>query len=186
MKKILLFNTLLTIICSFILTGVANAAENNEHKILIAYYSYTGNTRKLAEALQKQTGGDLFEIETFRNYPEEYNDMATQTKLELANNIHPQLKSKVENMADYDIVFIGSPNWWGNIAAPVISFMAENDLKGKTVVPFITHGGKGIQNTIRSMQRRCYGCNFIDTGFVSFRGRTWGIAGWLDKTGVLK
>ena len=78
---------------------------------MIAYYSHTGNTRKVAEAIQKQTGGDLFEIETVESYPSEYKNMALQAKLELANNVYPKLKSKVKNMADYDIVFIGSPNW---------------------------------------------------------------------------
>lgn len=185
MKKILLLSALFTAICGFAGADVAKAAESNEHKILIAYYSHTGNTRKVAEAIQQQIGGDLFEIETVESYPSEYNDMALQAKLELANNVHPKLKSKVKNMADYDIVFIGSPNWWGNIAAPVSSFMAENDLKGKKVIPFITHGGKGEQNTIKGMQKMCAECNFLANGFLSYKGRVWGIAGWLDKTEVL-
>ena len=186
MKKILLLSALFTAIFGSIGATSAQAEESNGHKILIAYYSHTGNTRKVAEAIQKQTGGDLFEIETVESYPSEYKNMALQAKLELANNVYPKLKSKVKNMADYDIVFIGSPNWWGNIAAPVSSFMAENDLKGKKVIPFITHGGKGEQNTIKGMQKKCIECNFTVDGYMSYNGRIWGIAGWLNKTEVLK
>lgn len=186
MKKILLSVVLMISACGLFSANIANAFENKEGKVLIAYYSYTGNTRKVAEAIHERIGGDLFEIETVETYPSEYKDMALQAKLELANNIHPKLKAKVKNMAEYDVVFIGSPNWWGNIASAVSSFMAENDLKGKKVIPFITHGGRGEQNTIKGMKRKCLECEFEQKGWVSFRGRIWGISGWLEEIGMIK
>ena len=183
MKKFVL---LFFAICGLFVVNPVNAADNNKDaKILIAYYSHTGNTRKVAEAIHEKIGGDLFEIETVEDYPAEYEVMSLQVKLELANNIHPKLKAKVKNMADYDVVFIGSPNWWGNIAAPVSSFMAENDLKGKKVIPFITHGKGGVQNTINGMAKKCNGCEFEQKGWTSFRGRIWGIDGWLKELGMI-
>lgn len=184
MKKIIL--SIVLSLMFFAGAKVCFADTVTGDKILIAYYSYTGNTRKVAEAIQQKIGGDFFEIETVEAYPSEYEDMALQAKLELANNIRPKLKNKVKNMADYDVVFIGSPNWWGNIAAPVSSFMAENDMKGKKVIPFITHGGKGEQNTIKGMKKKCSECEFEPKGWVSFRGRTWGISGWLKEIGMIK
>lgn len=186
MKKIVSLFVLFFAVCGWFARDVAMAAESKDTKILIAYYSYSGNTRKVAEAIHEKIGGDLFEIETVEDYPAEYEVMSLQVKLELANNIHPKLKAKVKNMADYDVVFIGSPNWWGNIAAPVSSFMAENDLKGKKVIPFITHGKGGVQNTIKGMEKKCTGCEFSHQGWVGFQGRTWGVSGWLDRIDMLK
>lgn len=186
MKKFLLYTISFLSIINLYCVKPAQAAPENQPKILIAYYSYTGNTRKVAEVIQEKTGGDLFEIQTVESYPAEYEKMALQAKLELANNINPKLKAKVENIADYDVVFIGSPNWWGNIAPAVSSFMAENDLKNKKVIPFITHGGRGEQNTFNGMKKKCVGCDFISKGYISYQGRTWGINSWIEKASALK
>ncbi len=186
MKKFLLYAISFLSIINLYCVKPVQAASENQSKILIAYYSYTGNTRKVAKVIQEKTGGDLFEIQTVESYPAEYEKMALQAKLELANNINPKLKAKVENIADYDVVFIGSPNWWGNIAPAVSSFMAENDLKNKKVIPFITHGGRGEQNTINGMKKKCVECNFISKGYISYRGRTWGINSWIEKASALR
>lgn len=87
------------------------AKPMSESKVLIAYYSYSGNTKEVAEAIQKETGGDLFEIKADDNYPKEYREMTEQVKKELASGYRPQLTGKVDNMAQYDVVFVGSPCW---------------------------------------------------------------------------
>ena len=81
-------------------------------KILIAYYSKTGNTRSVANEIQKNVGGDLFEIKTTHSYPEEYQATTAQAKNEKNNNIRPQLAAKVPNMNSYDVIFVGYPIWW--------------------------------------------------------------------------
>ncbi|WP_319402930.1 flavodoxin [uncultured Anaeromusa sp.] len=126
----------------------ANSKTTDEgiqgRKTLIIYYSRSGHTREAAKKIQAQTGGDLLEIETAKPYPREYADVVQQAKQEIEADYKPEIKTKVENIASYDVVFIGSPIWWGTIAPPVASFLAKNDLAGKTVVPFVTHAGSGL------------------------------------------
>ena len=122
-------------------------------KILIAYYSKTGNTAVMANQIQTLTGGDLFEITTDHQYPEEYKPTTVQAKEEIANGFKPVLNKKVDNFADYDIIFIGSPCWWSTVAPAVASFLSDYDYSGKTVVPFMTHGGGGFGSTISDIHK---------------------------------
>lgn len=155
-------------------------------KILIAYYSWSGNTKEVAEAIHEKVGGDMFEIQTVESYPEEYKKTTAQAKKEINEGYHPKLKGSVENIGQYDVIFLGSPNWWGTIAPAVSTFLAENNLEGKTVVPFITHGAGGKQNTIDDLTAQCKKCNVTQDGWVGFRSRTWGISGWLEDLGYVK
>ena len=113
-------------------------------KVLVAYFSRSGNTQVMARQIQKITGGDIFEIQTVTPYPVEYTATTKQAKQELESGFKPLIKAKVANIKEYDIVFVGSPNWWGTIAPPVRTFLSEHDLSGKTVAPFITHQGSGL------------------------------------------
>lgn len=155
-------------------------------KILIAYYSLSGNTREVAEAIRDKTGGDLFEIQTVSVYPAAYKEQTEQAKKEISENYRPELKNKVANMAQYDVVFIGSPNWWGTITPAVSSFIESSDLAGKTVVPFVTHGGGGVQNTVKNLTAQCRGCKVSDNPWVGYGSRTLGISGWLEDLGLAK
>ena len=155
-------------------------------KILIAYYSYSGNTKEVAEAIQKITGGDLFEIKTEGSYPEEYNAMVQQAKKEINDNFRPKLTTSVADIAKYDTIFIGSPNWWGTITPQVSSFLAEYDLSGKNIIPFITHGSGGLQNTVTDLTAQCQGCNINTNAWSGYGNRTQGISGWLEELGFKK
>lgn len=121
--------------------GEASSAPAAPKKILVAYYSYSGNTEAVAKQIAGATGGTLFEITTPHQYPEAYNAMTAQAKKEIRDGFKPELSSKVEDFARYDMVFVGSPNWWGTYAPAVSAFLAAYDFNGKTVVPFFTHGG---------------------------------------------
>lgn len=88
--------------------------------------------KTLPKAIRSKTGGDIFRIETVQSYPEEYRATTAQAKREINEGFRPELKGKIDNIAQYDIIFIGSPNWWGTIAPTVSSFLADYDLKGKT------------------------------------------------------
>ena len=193
MSKLLIIGTAVAVI----LAGLAYKAfaqnkveeklsDTQNAKILIAYYSYSGNTKEVAEAIQKETGGDLFEIKTEGSYPDEYRPMTVQAKQEIQDGYRPKLMTSVENIAQYDTIFIGSPNWWGTITPQVSSFLETYDLTGKTIVPFITHGGGGVQNTIKDMAAQCKGCKVNQGGWVGYNSRTMGISGWLKDLGFGK
>ncbi len=158
----------------------------NDKKVLIAYYSLSGNTKDVAQAIRSKTGGDIFRIETVQSYPEEYRATTAQAKREINEGFRPELKGKIDNIAQYNIIFIGSPNWWGTIAPAVSSFLADYDLKGKTVIPFITHGGGGVQNTITDLTAQCNGCSVKQNGWVGYGSRTLGVSGWLEDMGFKK
>lgn len=182
---------LLSLILSAVLPfGLAKAADeapqSDASKILIAYYSLSGNTKEVAEAIQEKIGGTLFEIQTVQSYPEEYRATTAQAKKEINEGFRPELKTKVENMAQYDTVFIGSPNWWGTIAPAVSTFLESYDFNGKKVIPFITHGGGGIQNTVKDLTAQCKGCQVSDNPWTGYRSFKIGLKGWLKDLGFLK
>ncbi len=169
--------------------ALAQTEENktmNVSKILVAYYSYSGNTKEVAEAIHQEVGGDIFEIKAEGTYPDEYRPMTEQAKKEIQSNFRPKLTTQVNNIAQYDVIFLGSPNWWGTITPQVSSFLENYDLSGKKVIPFITHGGGGKQNTISDMTAQCKGCNVVKDGWVGYGSRTWGISGWLADLGFAK
>lgn len=126
---------------------------SKDDKILIVYYSKSGNTKVIAEQIKSQTGGDIFEIEPLRAYPEDYKQTTEQAKKEIAEGYKPALKNKVENIGQYDVIFVGSPCWWGTVASPVSSFLSEYDLSGKTVIPFMTHGGSGLGHSVDDIKK---------------------------------
>lgn len=110
-------------------------------KVLIAYFSYSGNTRSIAQQISENIEADLFEIKTVTSYPRDYDDCVTQAKEEQRNNTRPDLSTHVTNMDEYDTVFIGYPNWWGTMPMAMFTFLEEYNFQGKTIIPFCTHEG---------------------------------------------
>lgn len=109
----------------------------------------------MASFIHAAAGGDLVRIETLHPYPEEYRATTRQAREELDSGFKPPITTKIANLASYDVVFVGSPCWWATIAPPVITFLAENDLAGKTVVPFMTHKGSGLGRTQAHVESLC-------------------------------
>jgi len=155
-------------------------------KILIAYYSYSGNTKKVAETIRDETSGDLFAVTAEGTYPENRKDMVQQAKEEIAKNYRPKLTAKIDDISQYDVVFIGSPNWWGTVTPQISSFLETYDLNGKMVIPFITHGGGGVQNTVSDLTAQCKGCKVSDAPWIGYKNRTMGLASWLKSLGLAK
>lgn len=120
-------------------------------KVLVAYFSYSGNTRKLAEIVHGKVGGDMFEITTVKPYPTKYDDCTDYAKKEKADKGRPELKGKVANMQQYDVIFLGFPVWWYTLPMPVYTFLESYDFAGKTIVPFMTHGGGGEYNCFKDV-----------------------------------
>ncbi len=135
-------------------------------KNLVAFYSFSGNTKAVAEKIQKQLDCDIFEIKTVKEYPNSYNEVVNEAKEEKMKNILPEL---VENgdVSSYDTIFIGTPVWWYTMAPAVKSFIANNDFGGKTIAPFCTHGGGGASETYSDMQKLAPSAS-VETGFTSY------------------
>lgn len=132
----------------------AEAAESSEaasaepgSQTLIAYFSWSGNTERVASLIQQETGGDLFEIAPATPYTDDYDALLDQAQAEQAEDARPELAAQVENWQDYDVVFVGYPNWWGDLPMPLYTFLEETDLSGKTIIPFCPHGGSGFSRT---------------------------------------
>lgn len=141
----------------FSVTAPAHAAAKAfaGKKILIVYYSRTGNTGAVARHIQAQVGGDLVELQTLTPYPDDYKSTTAQAKKELQTGYKPPLKTAIENIAAYDVIFLGSPNWWGSIAAPLRTFLSDYDLSGKIVAPFMTHGGGALGRSVTDIKNLC-------------------------------
>lgn len=134
----------------------------NIPKILIAYYTRTGNTEIFANQIKKLTSGDLFRIETVVAYPPSYQEVLKVSKIEIKNQYKPPLKKTVENLDQYNIIFVGTPNWYGTIAPPVLTFLSTNDLANKIIIPFATHGGGGEQRCLLDIRKHCSQATILD------------------------
>lgn len=165
----------------------AETPVENGGKTLIAYFSWSGNTETLAGMIQEATGGDLFAIETETPYSDDYDTVVDQAKQEQADNIRPALAAQVENMDDYDTVFIGYPNWWSDVPMAVLTFLESYNWNGKTVIPFCTSGGGGFGNGIDSIEAAAEGATILEgfhVGGSSVDGAADDVATWLDGLGL--
>lgn len=147
--------------------------EDTGSNILVAYFSRAGenynvgviekgNTAIIAEMIGTYTGGDLFQIETVNPYPESYDECTEVAQQEQRDNARPELTGTVENFENYDVVFLGYPNWWGDMPMAVYTFLESYDFSGKTIVPFATHEGSGLSSTERSIADTCAGAEVLD------------------------
>lgn len=112
-----------------------------------------GNTEFIATEIQKDLGGDLFKIETVQKYPGTHDDLLDFAYKEKADDARPKLSKQIENLNGYDYIFVGYPNWNADLPMPLYTFFEENDFSGKTIIPFVTHGGSGFSDTIRTIEQ---------------------------------
>lgn len=150
--------------------------SNTQNKILIAYFTWSdntvvensdsidvdaetsasvlspGNAELIANWIAEETGGDLFSIKTQNKYSSDYDECLNQARKERDNNERPALVERVNNIDDYDVIFLGFPNWWYTCPMAVFTFVESYDLSGKTIIPFCTHGTGGLSRTIRDLK----------------------------------
>ncbi len=167
-------------------------------KCLVAYYSRrgqnyvngsikdlkVGNTEVVAGMIQKITGSKMFHIESVKAYPEDYTETTNVAKEELRSNARPELSGHVENMNEYDVIFLGYPNWWGTMPMPVFTFLENHDFSGKTIVPFCTHEGSGLGRSEQDIKKLCPKAAVLN-GFA-IRGGSAGsadkiVSEWIEK-----
>lgn len=153
-------------------------------KILIAYFSYSGNTENAAEIIRDKTGADLFEITMENPYTGNIYDVSQH---DLMNNIHPALSSHVENMEQYDVILLGYPTWWATMPMPVYSFLEEYDFSGKTMIPFSSHGGTMFGDSVSDLSKMVPGA-YVGIGFEFHysggNGLSDEISQWLAAGGI--
>ena len=156
-------------------------------KALIVYFSHSGNTRALVRQIQEQAGGDIVELQPVEPYPSDYNAVVQQAKRELNSGFKPALRTSVNNLEGYDTIFAGSPNWCNTIAPPLQSFLSANNFSGKTVLPFVTHGGGGFGRSFADIAALCPGATVLE-GLALYGGPTKAtrneISAWLTKLGI--
>ena len=155
-----------------------NSAENStdkentdnqdvqDHKVLVAYFSATGTTKGVAEHIANGLNADIYEIVPEDPYTDadlNYNDNNSRTTIEMNDpNARPAISGSVENMEQYDIIFVGYPIWWGEAPRIVSTFMESYDFSGKTIVPFCTSGGSGIGSSASNLERLTSGATWLD------------------------
>ncbi|MAZ28542.1 MAG: flavodoxin [Cytophagaceae bacterium] len=168
----------LHILCSVVSCGQSVDKQENmgDNKILIVYLSRTNNTMAVAKMIQEQTGGRLVELELEKPYPKDYKAIVAQVAEENETGFLPPLKTKIDNLEDYDTVFVGFPTWGMQLPPPMKSFLTENDLTGKTVVPFNTNAGYGLGSTIGTINTLCPGSEILEA---------FSVKGGIERDGIL-
>lgn len=138
-------------------TKISAQTISKDKKILVVYFSWSpsGNTRNMAEQIKEATGADIFEIVPVNAYPSDYTKCTQVAKEEINRKYKPEIKSKVPNFDQYDTIFVGSPNWWSTIAPPIATFLTTHNLKGKTILPFMTHEGTRMGHSVKDIQELC-------------------------------
>lgn len=195
--------------------GTAEAESSEaaaQSSLLVAYFSYaenaalpddvdasasasiqpwngalTGNTGVVADMIAQATGADLFSIRTVEQYPDTYDATIDQGQQEQSDGARPELATHLENLDSYDTIFLGFPNWWGDMPMAVYSFLDEVDLSGKTVIPFVTSGGSGFSNTISTIQQmepQATVQEGLSIGASSATGAQQQVESWLSELGL--
>ena len=129
---------------------------------LIAYFSWSGNTEAMANLIQQETGGELFEITPVTPYTDDYNELLDIARQEQDENARPELASQVENWESYDTVFVGYPDWWSDAPMLVYTFLESYDWTGKTLIPFCTSGGSGFGRSLDNLAASAPGAAILD------------------------
>ena len=157
--------------CAFTAHAQGNTPQTtnmkNSKKVLVVFFSRTGenyavgdiekgNTHIIAEMIAEETGGKLFRIETVNPYPGEYKACVDVAQAEKESNARPEVKGDIK-VEDYDVIFLGYPNWWGDMPMAVYTFIEKHDWNGKTVVPFCTHEGSGLSDTENDIRKAAHG-----------------------------
>lgn len=162
---------------------------SGDKKVLVVYFSHTGNTRTIAGYIHETVKSDLVEIKTVDTYTDDYDTLLEQTRKEVASEYCPPLTTKIEDIASYDVVFVGYPIWVETAAPPIRTFLTIHDLTGKTVVPFCTSGTSSAEASYRLVRSLCPQSTVLEG--IQIRRGTYDTAydrvmAWLQKIGIVK
>lgn len=175
--------------------GTSNTENNNKtqldttnRNILVAYFSFSGNTKVIADQIHEKVGGDIFEIKTEDAYPTDYDAVVDQAKKEQEENYRPKLATKALNMDSYDVIYVGYPNWWGTMPMAVFSFLEQYNFSGKTIIPFCTHDGSALGKSVEDIKKTCPQATILDGLEIrgkSVKSENKEVSEWLNKLGMI-
>jgi formylglycine-generating enzyme required for sulfatase activity/flavodoxin len=176
-------------VASEAVTDAANPAEreSGSGKSLIVYFTWSGNTRGIANQILEMTGADIFEIELVTPYSTVYNTVLQQAQRDQNIQARPELANHVEDMAQYDTILLGHPNWWASIPMPIASFLEAYDLAGKTILPFCSHGGGRFGQSQTAIAKLVPDTTLVDGLSVHYSGGPDlpdRISAWLSQNGI--
>lgn len=193
-------NLILSLVMMLVISPVSACSDNNnniqqdeeqttpevtDRKILIAYFSWGGTTQQVAENIAQHTGGTLFRIETVNPYPTEYVPCTEVAKVERDEGIRPALKAEVENLDEYDTIFVGCPVWWHTAPMAIWSFLENenSDFKGKTIIPFCTYAATYRDETLAKIVELTPDSDHLK-GFGT-ADKNADVTDWLKKIGII-
>ena len=159
----------------------------NSSSVLIAYFSWSGNTEQVAQIIQQETGGDLFEIAPATPYTDDYIELLDIAQQEQSDKARPELAGQVENWEQYDTIFVGYPNWWSDAPMAVYTFVESYDWSGKTLIPFNTSASGGFGRSLSGLEDSASGAAILEG--LSFTSSTLDdaqseVTAWLDGLGL--
>lgn len=160
-----------------------------DRKILIVYFSHTGNTQMIAGYIHDMVESDMVELKTDDIYTDDYDTLLAQIRQEVADEYCPRLATRIENISSYDVIFVGYPIWVETAAPPVRTFLTTYDLSGKTIVPFCTSGTSSAETSYRLVRSLCPHSTVLEG--IQIRRGTYDIArervaGWLQRIGIIE
>ena len=157
-------------------------------KSIVVFYTWSGRTREMAEEIHRQTGADLLEVQPETPYSQNYHEVTMQAKDEIRRGYLPPLQNAECDLTAYEVVYVGSPIWWGTIAPPLATFLTNHDFDGKIVMPFSTHGGGGKGHSDKDIGKLCANTRVMKM-FTVYEGGgaslSHDIAGWIKETEVM-
>lgn len=165
----------------------SNADKENTGTVLIAYFSWGGNTRGIAQEIQQQTGADIFEITLVNPYSDDYNTVLDEAQRDQNEQARPELANHVDNMEQYDTILLGYPNWWASIPMPIATFLEEYDFAGKTIIPFCSHGGGRFGQSLTAIAKLALDATMGEGLSIHYSGGNSlpdDIAEWLESNGI--
>lgn len=177
MKRI---STLFALISLLAICANAQNSYFEGARVLIAYFSWSGNTQRVAEEIHNITGGDLYRIEPATPYPDDYTECTEVALAERDNDARPAIAAPVDNMDDYDIVFIGCPVWWHTAPMIMSTFAESYDFSNKTIVPFCTYASTYRDETLQKIVDLTPNSNHL-TGLGARSGSTSGVRNWFEQ-----
>ena len=167
-------------------TGEGAGSSEEDGGALIVYFSWSGNTEAVAQEIQSQTGADLFEIVPAEPYTDDYDELLDIAQEEQSSDARPAIADTVD-LSGYDTIFLGFPNWWGDMPMIIYTFLDEYDLSGKTVAPFNTSGGSGFSDsldTIAEMEPEARITEGLSLGSSEAEDCSDTVSGWLGSIGL--
>ena len=170
--------------CSAEKTSASTSEDpaKTDGKAIVVYFSHTGenysvgvitegNTAKVAKVIAAKTGADIYEIKEAKTYPQSYDECVDLAKKELKDKARPEIAGDLPDLTDYQIVYLGYPNWWGDCPMIVYTFLEKSSVEGKTILPFCTHEGSGLGSTARNIQKALPSVK-VELNGLSLRGTT--------------